>query len=333
MNGRDLNQFQFDYDQTWSMMFLRPDGTVLARYGSRNATDGMTLNSMAGLAATMKRVLQTAADWPQRKELYEHKRGPDSEYQTVEAIPSPTIQKIVLGGTVGEEGCIHCHNVYDAKRDVAIQNGKYDPWKRWKYPFPENMGLRVDETSGTQITDIVPGGPAEKAGVSTGEEILTLNGQAIHSLADIQFALHFLPAEAEAQLVTEHAGVRREYTLQLPAGWREGDIGWRVSMYGMPPRPGLWVQAASPKEKAGLNLPNDRLALKVRGVFGGDVRKSGLQKGDVIVGFGEETGHHTAGQFHAALRLGYFRPNSVLPLTVLRNGERTTIRVTFLNKT
>ena len=46
MNGVELGQFQFDYDQTWSAMFLLADGTVLARYGTRNAEGPMAVNSM-----------------------------------------------------------------------------------------------------------------------------------------------------------------------------------------------------------------------------------------------------------------------------------------------
>lgn len=35
MNGVDLKQFQFDYDQTWCAFFLNADGTIYGRYGTR----------------------------------------------------------------------------------------------------------------------------------------------------------------------------------------------------------------------------------------------------------------------------------------------------------
>ena len=334
MNGLDLSQFQFDYDQTWAVLFLRPDGTVLARYGSRNSTDAMALNSMAGLNSTMQRVLEAHRRWPERKDLYGDKRGTVAEFQRPEDIPSDMIKKTLARGPNSKASCIHCHNVYDARRDVAISNGNYDPRKRWKYPMPESIGLEVDPVSGTIITEVLRDSAAERAGMEVGEEIDVINGQAIHSLADIQFALHFLPDEAVAHVTIKPAGSeeRKKRSLHLKHGWRESNMGWRASMYGMPPRPGLWVQAANDEERSRLAIPHDRLALKVRGVFGKEVGDSGLKKGDVIIKFGDRTDHHSEGQFHAELRLNYFRPNAVLPLTVTRGDRKMDITVKFANK-
>ena len=119
MNQGDLSQFQFDYDQTWAMLFLRPDGSVIARYGSRNSTDAMTLNSLAGLTSTMRRALTANRSWPDRSELYADKRGPEPEFKRPEDIPSETIAKIQDRGPDSRKSCIHCHNVYDARRDVV----------------------------------------------------------------------------------------------------------------------------------------------------------------------------------------------------------------------
>ena len=102
-------------------------------------------------------------------------------------------------------------------------------------------------------------------------------------------------------------------------------------MYGMPPKPGLWVQAMLDSEKKELGIPTADLGLKVRGVFGKDVRKSGLKKGDVIVQFADQRRHRTEGEFHAQLRLGYYKPNSVLPLQVNRQGKLLDISVEFPN--
>ena len=331
MNGIDLSQFQFDYDQTWAVLFLRPDGTVIARYGSRSSTDAMTVNSMAGLKLTMGKVLEAHRRWPQQEDLYKKKRGHD-QFQRPADIRSATIKKILTSGPDSKVSCIHCHNVYDARRDVAISNGDYDPRKRWKYPLPESIGIEVDPVSGTTIRKVLPDSAAENAGVEVGEEIDVINGQAIHSLADIQFALHFLPDETVAHLTTKRSATEsRKRSLRLEPGWREGEIGWRASMYGMPPRPGLWVQAADNDDKSRLAIPPDRLALKIRGVFGKEVRRSGLAKGDVIIKFGDRTDHHTEGQFHAQLRLNYFRRNAVLPLAVIRDGRRMDVSVKFAN--
>ena len=103
-------------------------------------------------------------------------------------------------------------------------------------------------------------------------------------------------------------------------------------MYGMPPKPGLWVEAADENQKRELGIAQDKLALNVRGVFGNDVRRGGLKKGDVIVQFGDETAHHSEGTFHAHLRLNYYTPNARLPLKVIRDGRSVDLTVTFPNK-
>lgn len=333
MNERDLRQFQFDYDQTWAMLVLRADGTVLARYGSRNASDGMTLNSMSGLKNTLASVLEAHKSWPQNQQLYAAKRGPDVEFRRPEAMPSQTIKNILGRGPDRRESCIHCHNIYDAQRDVLVGRQEYDPQKRWKYPLPSTLGFDVDPENGVQITNVIAGSVAERAGLRVGNELRTVAGQAIHSLADIQFALHGLPGEGQTTVgVVQPGGKDAVYQVTLPAGWRQGDISWRASMYGMPPKPGLWIQAASDAEKDGWSIPRDRLALKVRGVFGEDVRKSDLKRGDVIVKFEEHEEHHTSGEFHSHVRLNYYRADSVLPLQVLRDGRRVDVRVRFSNR-
>ena len=309
MNGIDLNQFQFDYDQTWAVMFLRHDGTVLARYGVRGDKDGMQYNSLEGLAATMRAVLDVNGEWqPEMQKQYAGKLGPTVQHSVAEEIPSSTISNILALEKQGKQSCIHCHNVYDGLRDFAISQGDYEPAKRFKFPLPQNIGLQVDQTSGTKITKVMSGSAAAKAGLKVGQQIERMNGQRIHSVADIQFVLHHASERADVTVEVSGPGTDQvaTATVSLQPGWRIGDIGWRASMYGMPPKPGLWVQAASDQEKSKLGIAQDKLALKVRGAFGKDVRRAGLKQGDVIVQFGDETGYHTEGGFHAHLRLNYY---------------------------
>lgn len=335
MNGVDLNQFQFDYDQTWAAMFLRHDGTVLARYGTRGDTQGMTYNSIDGLTATMRAVLNVNREWqPELQKQYDGKLGPKSQHSIPDKIPSQTISNILAQEKKGKQSCIHCHNVYDGFRDHAISQRDYDPATRYKYPLPKNIGLNVDATSGTKIANVIPGSAAAKVGLQPDQQIRRMNGQPIHSIADIQFVLHNLGERAD--LTVEVSGPETDKVstakISLNPGWKVGDIGWRGSMYGMPPKPGLWVQAASNQEKSKLGIANDKLALTVRGVFGRDVRRSGLKKGDTIVQFGDKSAHHSEGDFHAQLRLNYYTPNAKLPLNVIRDGQTKEITVTFVNK-
>ncbi|MCA9215847.1 MAG: PDZ domain-containing protein [Planctomycetales bacterium] len=333
MNGLDLNRFQFDYDQTWSVMFFRHDGTVLARYGTRGDKDGMSYNSLQGFTNTLRTVLDVDQNWqPQMQKQYGDKLGPRVQHSKADDIPSETISRILANEREGRQSCIHCHNVYDGLRDFAISQGDYDPAKRYKYPLPQNIGLHVDKVSGTKITKVIPNSAAAKAGIAAGQQITRMNGQAIHSIADIQFVLHHTGEKANIKIELDGPNGETTAIISVSPGWRVADIGWRASMYGMPPKPGLWVEAADENQKRELGIAQDKLALNVRGVFGNDVRRGGLKKGDVIVQFGDETAHHSEGTFHAHLRLNYYTPNARLPLKVIRDGRSVDLTVTFPNK-
>ena len=192
--------------------------------------------------------------------------------------------------------------------------------------MPSNIGLKVDDE--LRIVDVISGSAAGNAGLTAGEKVVSINGHRLHTVADIQFALHQVsdPGKVNLETTTDRK------TLTLTQGWRASDISWRASMYGMPPRPGLWVQAISASEKQAAGIAEGALGLKVRGVFGADVRKHGLKKGDIIVQFGDETTHFSEGEFHAHLRLNYYQPNSKLKLRLLREGKRKQLTVTFANR-
>ena len=329
MNEIDLEQFQFDYDQTWAALFLHSDGTVFARYGSRTAEGPMAVNSMSGLQTTMKRVLNAHEGYPENRERYVAKRGPRRQYRWPKEIPSPTIKKVIGNNAGKSKSCVHCHNVYDGLHEVLQQENRYDPDKLWKYPLPQNLGMTVAATTENRVAAVAVGSAAAKAGLLAGDIIQALNGQAILSLADIQFVLHHLPDAATLEVEAKRDDVTREFSVDLKPGWRRTDNSWRVSMYGMPPRPRLWVQALSSDRKSALGITVDKMAIEVRGVFGKAVRNSGLKKGDVVVQSGEHAGHVSEGEFHSDIRLNYYRPGSVLDLKVLRNGETEEISVKF----
>ena len=207
---------------------------------------------------------------------------------------------------------------------------RYDPAKRYKYPLPKNAGIDVD--ANLRVTSVEADSAAAKAGIKQGQIVKRMNGQNIHSVADIQFVLHHTSDPGDVEITLATGEQLDSYRLKLPAGWRVSDIDWRASMYGMPPKPGLWIQALSNSEKQKLGRKPEQMALKVRGKFGKDVRASALKNGDIIVRMAGMEAHHTEGAFHAHLRLNYYKPNSKLELRVLRNGTPRDVTVTFLNE-
>ena len=82
-------------------------------------------------------------------------------------------------------------------------------------------------------------------------------------------------------------------------------------------------------EKRSRGIGDGAMALLVRGVFGEAVQKAGLKAGVVIVGSEGKRAAVSEPEFHADLRLRFWRPGSVWDVEVLRGGERREIAVRF----
>lgn len=323
MKGVDLNQFQFDYDLNWAAMFLNADGTVYARYGTQSAEGSDAFNSIDGLIATMERVLQMHDAWPANRDQLLQKRGN----------PMPAASALQLPGLRNPEkyarettrsNCIHCHNIHDAEHLHALQQGRWKPDLMWKYPLPDLIGLKIDRRSGITISDVVDGSPAARAGLQSGEDILTMNGQAIASIADMQWALH--PLDGENATVEIEGSLSGRKTVQLGSGWRKHDFSWRGSMWNAPPRLQIWLPELTTDQTTALGLPAGDGALEVRwinmeGPGGRQAKADGLQEKDIVIAADGQPIRMNSKQFSAWLKLNY-QVGQKLPLTILRNGQR-----------
>ncbi|HJQ35932.1 MAG TPA: protein kinase [Thermoanaerobaculia bacterium] len=75
-------------------------------------------------------------------------------------------------------------------------------------PMP---GFDYSRASG-KVLDVVPGGPAERTGITKGDTILSING---HAVAPGIIPLYFTRAGDAVPVVFEHAGIRRAASLTL----------------------------------------------------------------------------------------------------------------------
>jgi len=322
MKGVDLNQFQFDYDLNWAAMFLNADGTVYARYGTQSAEGSDAFNSIDGLIATMDRVLQMHQQWPANRDQLQQKRGQ----------PKPAANALQLPGLRNPEkyakettrsNCIHCHNIHDAEHLHALQQGQWKPALLWKYPLPDLIGLKIDRRSGIKIIEVIPGSPANIAGLQPGEEIRSMNGQTIASIADMQWVLH--PLNGDAATVEIEGSRSGRKTLRLANGWRQHDFSWRGSMWNAPPRLQIWLPELNTDQTKALGLPNGDGALEVRWINlespgGRQAKADGLQEKDIVIAADGQPVRKDSKQFSAWLKLNY-KVGQRLPLTILRNGQ------------
>jgi hypothetical protein len=329
MEGVDLSQFQFDYDLNWAAMFINADGTVYARYGTQSAEGPDAYNSIEGLQNTMLRVLELHEHYPENAAELAGKRGEDKPYETAIEMPGLRNPERYAAATT-RENCIHCHNIHDAENQAAFDAGEFTRDRFWRYPLPDQIGLIIDPESGVDVKEVVEDSAASQAGIAAGETVTHINGQAIVSIADMQWVLDDLPnTDTEVNVTVSDSG---EHTLQLAAGWKEHDFSWRGSMWSMPPKFNVWMPELDDGRQKELGIPADETPFEVRWINvdepgGRAARDSGLREGDIIV---EVDGQRLSGmnspQFAMYIKLHY-QPGEKLPLTVLRDGREVALKI------
>jgi hypothetical protein len=233
-NGLDLSLFQYDYDQSFAVLFLNADGTVYGRFGTRShRTNWVGDVSIDGLAKALQGALDLHAEYPANKDMLAAKIGPKPLYPVPEKFPSlgKYAAELDYKGNV-VQSCIHCHQVGDAIKVEYRKKGEPMPEQvLFPYPHPKSQGLILDPKESATVQKIAPGSPADKAGLKAGDRIKALNGQPLLSIADVQWVLHHASADGatlKAEVVRDGKPV--SVALTLPKGWRQADdISWRSS--------------------------------------------------------------------------------------------------------
>ena len=268
-NDLDLAQFQFDYELTFAVVFMNADKTIYGRYGSRSSRENAESDvSVAGLAESMKSVLKLHEGFPANRDLLAGKQPMPSPYQTPLDIPSirgKYKSDLNYEGKV-VQSCVHCHQVTEAMRQIARVEAKPMPVQLiFPYPAPNTVGFSLASDQRATVTGVTSGSPADDA-LNPGDELITLNGQAIVSQADVQWVLHHAEAVDALKMQIRRDGELLSTTLRLPERWRfNSDISWRTAAWEMRRMAlgGLKLVSASDalRREAGLN--QDALALLV----------------------------------------------------------------------
>jgi hypothetical protein len=314
MRGVNLDLFDFDYDLTWMGFFLSADETVLGRYGGRDAESADGRVSLGGLRYAMQAALAR------------HQLG-----QLTSPLPKRPLraaEQLSAAVRLPEKACIHCHQVYDLRRESLQAAGKWTIEELWVYPLPENVGLTLETERGNVVAQVAPDSPAERVGLRKADRLRTLNGISVASFGDVQYALHRAPALGRVPLTWLRSGQEMSGELVLPEGWRKTDLSWRWSLRGLDPAP--WVQGEdlNPQEKKALGLAPNRLAFRQGPFVMPPAEQAGIRQNDVILGIDGKVLEMTARQFGAYIRLHY-KVGDTVTYNILRGQRCLDLKMTL----
>jgi len=318
MRGVNLSVFDFDYDLTWVAFFLSPDEGIYGRYGGRDAVSPDSLMSLAGLRHAMLGAL-TAHRQTAKTSIPQPSRSPGTadQYAAAQRRPADT--------------CIHCHHVYDFRREALQAQDKWRLDDLWVYPYPENVGLTLDVDQGDRVKAVALDSPAGRAGLRAGDRLLNVNGVAVASLADVQYGLQRAGARGPIPMEWMREGKTMSGQLIVAEGWRKTDISWRWSLRGLEPSSWVHGEDLTADEKGKLGLTERQLAFYEGNFISTPARQAGIRQNDVIVGVDGRKLEMTAQQFQAYIKLNYKLGDRVT-YNILRAGKRVDVSLTLVSR-
>lgn len=337
-NGLDLDLFQYDTDQSFAVFMLNADGTIYGRFGTRShQTEWFGDVSLKGLAASLKGGLELHAKYDSVKASLAGKRGEPLEFKSPEKYPAlkdKFTDALNYKGNV-VKSCIHCHQIGDARREYYLGQGKPIPDDLFfPYPHPKAIGLIMDADTKATVKSVRSGSIAEAGGFQPGDQIASLDGQPILSIADVQWVLNGKNPEGDSvKVVISRDDVLADFEIRLPNGWRRADdISWRVSTwpYRRMVTGGMLLVPVDDEQRRELGLSQTAMALRVNhlGQYGAHAaaKRAGFKKEDVLVSFdGRSDLESEPALMHYAL--SNRKPGQRVDVVVRRGRESKTLRL------
>ncbi len=312
MDDVDINLFQFDPDLTMHMFFLNGGGFVYSRYGIRKNGDSESVMSVAGIRDAIKKVLDI------------HKR--DASRRPAPWKPFDTQDLLSFKKDPRRPGgCLHCHHAGYYLRKEEFMVGWLSKDRIWGFPLPDNIGLALDTDRNTLVKEAT--GLAAKAGVRSGDRVVSVDGRRVVTPADVTWVLNGFKG-GTLRVGIDREGKTQTLSMELRGDdWRKTDISWRQSWWDSGPEIGLKGTDAGAEERKRLGLASDAIAIRVtEAPLGGSAASSGIRKDDLIVGVDGLTRDLEPIELLMYVRLK-FKAGDTAPLVLLRGGRRMPVAV------
>ncbi len=340
-NGINLSLFQFDYDLTFAVFFMNADKTIYGRFGTR--TDFRNAGkdiSIAGFKLALESALELHKGYPENKDILAAKMGPEPLKKTPEAFPALLrySSEVNFNQRIGGQ-CIHCHQIGEAQREIHWYDRKPVPDEvLYPFPMPDVLGINFSPQHRAKISKVTPGSSAEKDGFKRADEIITLAGQPIISIADVQWVLHRSPENTALPAKVNRHGEEIKLNLTLNSGWRKGsDISWRTTTgeLRLVALGGMTLKDLSETDRQHNGIDASEMALQVENISHRDRRggqtnaqRAGIRRGDIIIAFGERTDRLSESGIIGFVLQEQPQAKS-LPVKLLRNGEQIQVNLSL----
>jgi serine protease Do len=144
----------------------------------------------------------------------------------------------------------------------------------------ESLGIK--DAKGALVSDVTPGGPADKAGIRRGDVIVEFNGNEIGEMQDLpKMVARYSPKDRARVKIIRNG---KEETLWVTVGEMPDDLTASVKTgEDMEKNLGLTVQEINPRVKRELGIEEDK-GVVVAGVEEGSLAyDAGIRQGDVIL--------------------------------------------------
>ena len=335
-NALDLSRFQFDYDLSFSTLLFNGDGTLYGRYGSWTHQVDPEQRETIGYRRALEAGLALHRGYPANRAALAGKQGGPTPYKTPVEFPALATRygrELNWKGNV-VQSCVHCHQIGEALRASTRDEGKFLPLDQI-YPMPaaETIGLKLAPDHIARVTAVAPGSIADQAGLRVGDDLVTLGGAPLISIADFSWALHRAPDAGTLAAVVKRGKADVPLKVALPDGWRmQSDISRRVGTWSMRAMAfgGMSLEDLDDDARKSRGLATDALALNAKGVgqYGkhAAAKNAGFQKNDVIVAIDGLTTRTTEAQLIWRL-LQTRKAGESVPVTILRGTERMTLQL------
>ncbi len=330
-NTLDLSLFQFDYDVSFAAMFFNGDRTIYGRFGTRAQKDSRAKDvTLEGFKKALEGALELHRGYPANKATLAGKQGRPMTAKT--PLDYPTLNEKYkpeldwAGKVVGS--CVHCHMLRDAERKTLRTQGLPLPEALiYPSPLPQSIGLTLNKDERALIEAVAANSPAAVAGLQAGDSLVSLDGQPLLSMADVQWVLNQAPASGPLKASVTRGGKPVELTIALPAGWRtQQDISWRPTTWGFRGMiGGLLTEDLSDELRKERGLDNTTLALLIKhvGQFGphAAAKNAGFKVNDLIVELDGKKDRLTESALLGNL-IQNKKPGDKIKTTVLRGNQR-----------